>query len=165
MSIIPTVHLIHWYIWAWKTTFSKKLESELPAIRFTPDEWMISVFWKNPFPWDREKFEKFNDHVTTLLENIAFKWIANGVDVILDDGFRSRKRRNKMNERIKAAWAQAKWYFVKCPTEEMKNRTLERTKNPPKESFHIDENAIEELRQFFEPMGDDEEHEVVESSC
>jgi hypothetical protein len=37
---MSTAHLIHGFLGAWKTTFAKKLEAELGAVRFSQDEWM-----------------------------------------------------------------------------------------------------------------------------
>ncbi|HLH02610.1 MAG TPA: AAA family ATPase [Bryobacteraceae bacterium] len=41
---MPTVQMIFGYLGAGKTTFARKLERELPAIRFTLDEWVTRLF-------------------------------------------------------------------------------------------------------------------------
>jgi predicted kinase len=45
---MPTVHMIHGYLGAGKTTFARRLEQELPAIRFTHDEWMARLYGIDP---------------------------------------------------------------------------------------------------------------------
>lgn len=39
---MPTVHMIHGFVGVGKTTFAKKLQQEVNAVRFSPDEWMIA---------------------------------------------------------------------------------------------------------------------------
>jgi predicted kinase len=41
-------HLIHGYLGAGKTTFARRLEQELRAIRFTHDEWMSRLYGDDP---------------------------------------------------------------------------------------------------------------------
>jgi len=36
--------MIHGYLGTGKTTFARKLERELPAIRFSHDEWITRIF-------------------------------------------------------------------------------------------------------------------------
>ena len=45
---MPTVHMIHGYLGAGKTTLALKMEQELPAIRFTHDEWMTRMYGDDP---------------------------------------------------------------------------------------------------------------------
>jgi hypothetical protein len=41
---MATAHLIYGYIGSGKTTVAKRLEAELPAIRFTSDEWVAAMY-------------------------------------------------------------------------------------------------------------------------
>jgi len=41
---MATLHLIVGFLCSGKTTFAKKLEQELPALRLTPDEWHLRLF-------------------------------------------------------------------------------------------------------------------------
>jgi predicted kinase len=45
---MATAHLIHGYLGAGKTTFARRLEEELPAIRFSHDEWMTNLYGDDP---------------------------------------------------------------------------------------------------------------------
>jgi adenylate kinase family enzyme len=40
---MATAHLLNGYLGVGKTTLARRLEHELPAVRFTHDEWMIST--------------------------------------------------------------------------------------------------------------------------
>ncbi len=57
---IPTAHLIVGFIGSGKTTFAKKLEQEIGALRFTKDEWFIRVFGNDP------KINNFKNMITQL---------------------------------------------------------------------------------------------------
>jgi len=156
----PVAHMIYGFVGAGKTTFARILEKETGALRFSNDEWMISLYGDNP---PAEKFAEYHERVTKLLQNIAFKCLKAGVDVILDDGFWSRARRDEMRERIKKVGADFKLYHVKCSEEVMKQRTLKRTGVSEKGAFYIDKNAIEIFKKRFEPLGADEEHIAIDN--
>ena len=42
--ISPTIHMMFGFIGSGKSTFARKLESELRAARFSPDEWMVAPY-------------------------------------------------------------------------------------------------------------------------
>lgn len=154
----PLAHMIHGFVGAGKTTFAKKLEKETGALRFTNDEWMIALYGNNP---PAEKFKEYYERTNKLLLNVAFKCLKAGVDIILDDGFWSRSRRDKTRERIKKAGADFRLYHVKCSNEVMKKRTLERSEAESENSFYINEEAIKTFKKRFEPLEKDEKHILI----
>jgi len=156
----PTAHMIYGFVGAGKTTFAKILEKETGALRFSNDEWMIALYGDNP---PAEKFADYHERVTKLLQEIAFKCLKADLDVIFDDGFWSRARRDEIRERIRKAGADFKLYHVKCTEEVMKQRTLKRTGFSEKGAFYIDKAAIETFKKRFEPLGADEEHIVIDN--
>jgi predicted kinase len=97
------------------------------------------------------------------LLDIAFKCLKAGVDVILDDGFWSRARRDEMRDRVKKAGANFKLYYIKCSDKVMRQRTLKRTDDKLKDVFYIDEKALKIFKKGFEPLGEDEEHIVIKN--
>jgi len=152
--------MLYGFVGAGKTTFAKKLEKETGALRFTNDEWVISLYGNNPLI---EKFDEYYGRTTKLLLDIALKCLKAGVDIILDDGFWSRSRRDKMKDRITKAGANFQLYYIKCSDEVMKQRTLKRSEDPSEGAFYIDKAAIKTFKKRFEPLDDDEEHIVIES--
>ncbi len=156
----PVAHMIHGFVGAGKTTFAKKLEKEIGALRFTNDEWMISLYGTNP---PAEKFAEYYERTTKLLLDTAFKCLKAGVDIILDAGFWSRSQRDEIRARITKAGANFQLYYIKCSDEMMKQRTLKRSDDSPKDAFYINEAAIKTFKKRFEPLYDDEEHIVIEN--
>ena len=45
---MATAHLIHGFLGAGKTTFARELEQNIPAIRFSHDEWMTRLYGDDP---------------------------------------------------------------------------------------------------------------------
>lgn len=156
MNKKSTVYLICGFIGSGKTTFAKKLEKEIDAIRFTKDEWLIRLFGNDPK--SIEDFEKHDDKICNLSSEVAFQCIKAGADVIIDDGFWGRNQRKEMIERIKDASATPILYYLDVPMKEMKRRTLERSKNRKKDSFVIDEKMFDKYANSFEPPGKDEDY-------
>lgn len=80
---MPTAHLIHGCIGAGKTTFARRLEEELPAIRISHDEWMAHLCGDDP-PVDQ--FPVFRQQVSTLIDKQWKRCVELGLDVVLDLG-------------------------------------------------------------------------------
>lgn len=150
----PTIHLLCGRIGSGKTTFAKKLEQEIGAVRFTHDEWVCRLYGHAP-P------EKDYGEIFIRVENQI--WIAAaeavniGRDVILDFGFFTRESRDVARDRA-AASAVAKFYYVSCQRQIARRRTLERSEDPPPDALWIDRRAYDKLDALFEPMQKDEEY-------
>jgi predicted kinase len=146
---MATLHLIHGFVGAGKTTFSKKLEKEANAIRFTLDEWVAVLYGSNP---QQMEFQECENRVKTLIWNLAERALELGNDVILDFGFWKRSGRDEARERARRCGASVKLYDVRCPMEVIKARVLKRTAELPEGALYIDENAIAEFERRFEPL-------------
>jgi predicted kinase len=157
----PVAHIVIGFIGSGKTTFARKLEKETGAVRFTKDEWMVKVFGNTP---PKDKFAEYDNKMTSLARDMALRCLKAGMDVIIDEGFWEREKRDEIRERVKKAGATTKLYYLDVPYEVMKARTLKRTENPPIDSFTIDEEAFNHYWQFFQPPGKDEEFEEVNTN-
>ncbi len=142
------------FVGAGKTTFARKLEEETGAVRITKDEWLVSIFGNNPA---KDTFKDYDDRVTRLAIDFAFRLVAAGVDVIIDDFSWIKADRKEMRERILRAGAKPVLYFVDKPIEEMRRRVAERSKNPPADSFVISDELFSFYLDYWQPPGDDEE--------
>jgi len=154
----PLAHIIIGFIGSGKTTFSRKLEKETGAVRFTKDEWMVRVFGNTP---PKDKFEEYDNKMTSLATDMALKCLKAGISVIIDEGFWVKEHRDAISEKVKNVGAIPKLYYLKAPFEIMKARTLKRSKNPPVDSFSIDEESFNQYWKHFRPPGRDEEFTLI----
>jgi predicted kinase len=109
---MPTAHLIHGYLGAGKTTFARQLERNIPAIRFSHDEWMVRLYGNDP-PIDQ--FADFHQRIHEQVEEIWLRCLELGFDVVLDFGFWSRQERDETRAKISAIGAQAHLYRQPAP--------------------------------------------------
>lgn len=156
---IPTVHMLHGYLGAGKTTFARKLERELPAMRFSTDEWVTRIFGHDHM--DPEKMWK---PVSQIVDLCWTRCVELGLDVVLDDGFWGRKSRDQTREKVTALGAECCLYFLSVPDEVAWTR-IEKRNQELNGSFRIDRNAFNTLKEMrgFHPLGVDEPHIVVAS--
>ena len=159
---MTNLHLIYGFAGAGKTTFARKLETEISAIRFTHDEWMVKLYGNNP---DEEKFPDYYERISDLIWNLTMQLLRLDRDVILDFGFWSRKSRDEARYKAKIANAEVKLYFVTCSEVVMRNRVAKRNSNLPSDSLWIDENAFELFKQSYEALGEDENYIVIETDA
>lgn len=154
----PIAHIIIGFIGSGKTTFARKLEKETGAIRFTKDEWMVRVFGNTP---PKDKFEEYDNKMASLATDIALACLKAGTSVIIDEGFWVKEHRDAIKEKVKNVGAIPKLYYLEVPFETMKARTLQRSENPPVDSFNIDEESFNKYWKLFRPPGKDEAFELV----
>jgi len=150
---MPTAHLIHGYVGAGKTTFARQLERELPAIRFSHDEWMTRLYGDDP-PVDQ--FAEFHQRVSKLIDNYWTRCVELGLDVVLDLGLWSRRQRDEIRATAVALGAGCRLYRLECPENEAWRRIEKR-------NLHLDgsllivRNTFDMLKTRFEVLGDDED--------
>jgi predicted kinase len=162
-AIEPTAHLIIGFIGAGKTTFARKLEKEIGVVRFTKDEWTVSIFGNSPHQdkCQRDKFFEYDAKMAKLATEIALRFLQTGTSVIIDDGFWYRKQRDEMRQTLRDIGAEAKFYHIDTPVDVMKERTIKRSEEPPVDSFYITEQEFDDYLKLFQPPTDDEEFIVI----
>ena len=156
---MPTLHLLHGPPGSGKTTFARKLGRELPAVRFTPDEWMVALYGTNP---PEAVFRPQHEKIMLLIWSHVERVLGAGTDVVLDVGFLSRASRDDARQRALALGVACRFYVLKCPMAEARRRVLARTTKMPPGELEISEPTFEFLVRQLEPMGADEPHIVVE---
>ena len=154
---MATIHLMHGFIGFGKTTIAKKLARELPAVRLNNDEFMESLYGRNP---PAEMFQEYYDRIDDLLWSLAEQITKVGIDVIMDIGFWSKETRAKVFARAKTITEGVIFHSVRCDMETAKQRMLTRTASD-KSELQIDEAAFDKFRAQFEPMEESEGYEII----
>ena len=154
---MPVVHMIHGYLGAGKTTFSKRLEQDLPAVRFSPDEWMVALYGHDP---PAEHFEDYLRRVFAITHDTWRKVTRGGLDVVLDFGFWSRRLRDEARDMAAELGASTRLYALHCGEETARKRCQQRNLDLGG-SLYIAPETFDFLRSRYQPLGADEVHEVV----
>ncbi len=147
------------YLGAGKTTFARRLERELPAIRFSNDDWVTHLFSDNP---PLETFQQNVDRVGVLVDQCWMRCARLGLDIVLDSGFWSRESRDNARENAAAVGADHRLYHLHVPEDVAWERVRKRNFDL-NGSFLIERSTFELLKVKFEPLGADEAHVVVEA--
>lgn len=86
---------------------SKKLEQELPAVRFTHDEIMLKRFGRIP-----DNFQVRYKEVDDFIRNETDKAIKRGKNVILDYGFWDKEKRAEYFQWAKTLTPNVQFYAI-----------------------------------------------------
>jgi len=155
---MATLHIICGFIAAGKTTFAKQLEEQSNAVRFSIDEWMISLYGQH---MSREDFEDRMDRCKTLIWKISKRLLALEIDVILDFGFWKRAERSKYQVLANKENVDFKLYFLKADFDVLRHRLKFRNDNLPPGHFEITEEMFNTFLPLFQLPEDDERPQIV----
>lgn len=154
---MSTVHLIHGFMGFGKTTLAKKLEKELPAVRFTPDEFMKKLYSRNlPDAEFRIAHNKIDDLIWELTEQA----INAGANVILDYGFWTKEHRKEVYDKSLKLTPDIVFHKIDCNIDVAKSRVLIRTDTNDDELF-IDENCFNMFLEKYEPISTEEGYKII----
>ena len=134
-----TLHLICGLPGSGKTTLAKKIEMEIGAIRFCPDEW-IKEIWKEMAEIEGNTYR---DEVEQLQWRMGKQILKSGTDVIIEWGTWGRVERDRLRTEAKALGSDVKLYYLKADKEVLKARIIERNKNLGDYEFLMPEETLD----------------------
>src|SRR2546421_3588539 len=102
-----------------KTTAAKRLEREHRALRLAPDEWMARVIGDG---YD----ERARAAVEEVQWEIAQRALALGVNVILENGFWTRREREAFRAGATATGAEVELHFLDVSSDDLVRRLAKR---------------------------------------
>ena len=157
---MPTLHLICGLIASGKTAFARRLEEEEKCIRFTSDEWMITLFGRH---MTREEFDSRLLKCKEQIWTVGSRLLAIGVSVILDYGFWIREERDLYRCRGNKLGADVRlWHLPSSGTAELLERIEVRNQNLDDTTFEITPAMIEDFPLHFEEPTEIEKPTLVE---
>jgi predicted kinase len=157
---ITTLHLICGLPCSGKTTLARELEVKLPALRLSPDEWIV---WLCGPDIAGEALDAARDPMEETLWELSARVLSLGIDVILEYGFWSRSEREDYRRRAAHLGARSELHFTHASEQELLRRLAIRNADPPAGSFRIEQERLVEWISVFEAP-DEEELEPREAS-
>ena len=155
---MATLHALHGLPGSGKTLLARRLAIGLPAVRFSPDEWMIALHGTQP---SLEIFRREHAKIMMLIWEHASRVLSAGTDVVLDAGFWTRASRDDARERASTLNVKLKFYALVCPAQVARERVLRRTGQKAGDSLVIDGAAFDSFCAEFEPILPEERPLVV----
>lgn len=152
----PAIHALHGFLGSGKTTLARRLEHELPGLRFSSDEWMVALHGNDP---PAAHFDEFRSRVCALMRRQWIRALALGLPVILDEGLWTRRERDELRAQAAELGAALILYALNTPEELARQRIRRRNTEP--DSLYIAENTYDLFRSRFEPLEPDETHITV----
>ena len=149
------LHLICGLPCAGKTTLARRLEQELPGIRLSPDEWLIKIFGLTLSP-DGTSNGPHRDAVEGIQFGLGLRLVAEGLNVILDNGFWTREERDGLRARAEDAGVPMKLHYVHAPISELRRRIADRNANLPEGTYPIKDEVFELALRWFQAPSPDE---------
>lgn len=136
-----------------KTTCAKRLESELPALRLTPDEWIELLYGSE---LTLAQLDAARLPVETLLWSVGLRALELGTNVVQDFGVWSRAERDQFRRQAWEAGATTELVFLDVPLDELWRRLEARNAELPPHTFRITREQLWAWSDMFEPPQSDE---------
>lgn len=149
----PRVHLLAGLNGAGKTTYARHLAAELPAVLFTPDEWMLRLY---DLPYDDPGYGDLTRSCRELIWDVAVQVLANGLDVVLDWNCWSRAQRADWSSRAGAHGYRTTLHYLQVPVETAIARAAARAAAGARWAHALDAAAIRHGAGLFEEPGQSE---------
>ena len=144
----PHVHLLCGLVCAGKTTLAKRLAAELPAMRFSRDEWMLRLYGLRH---DDARYVAALTPCTRLIWDVALDALRLGQNVIMDWNHWNPERRAESRDRAQSAGFDVVLHYVDVPLEVAVERARHRRADAAGDAHRIDEAGIRHFATIFQP--------------
>ncbi|MDP9763393.1 AAA family ATPase [Deinococcus enclensis] len=145
------IHAVHGFLAAGKTTFARRLERDLPGLRFNTDEWVVALHGPDLGP---EEFPGAARRVTAELDRLWPRAASLGLHVVLDYGFWARRHRDALRAQAAALGVPLTLYALSVPADVARARIARRNREPG--ALHLPAEAFDRLWPRYEPPDADE---------
>jgi len=136
-----------------KTTVARELERSMPGLRLCPDEWIESLL---ALPHDIAERDRLRTPVEAIQWETAKRALTLGANVILENGFWSRKERSRYRCEAEALGARVEICYLNVELEKLWARVSARNASLPAGTFAVSRAELEEWWALFEPPDEDE---------
>ena len=144
------MHLFAGLNGAGKTTFARRLERELPAVRFSLDEWMLRL--QGP-AFDDPRYPEAATRCRDLIWDTATQVLHTHTSVVLDWNQWSRVRRAEWVSRTEQLGVPCVLHYVTVP---LRVAVEQATTRMDAMSHQLDGDDVRHLSELFEPPEENE---------
>lgn len=121
------IHLVCGGAGAGKTTYSTALQGELGAIRFSIDEWMVTLFEDDSpsdpdFAWITARLARCDTQIWTVAKDLARRDVAS----VLDLGFQRAEHRAQFRQKAMATGLGVRLHYLDVAADERWRRVCRR---------------------------------------
>ena len=147
-----TAHLIYGPTGAGKTTFARKLVTEINGVRFGIDEWMHAMFGDDvPERMDMSWVMPRVGRCQTQIWSVAQQILDTGTDVVLELGLLRKVDRDSIKAKVEQAGYGVLFHFVDAPLPIRRQRVLRRNSERGETySFDVTPGMFEAMELYFE---------------
>lgn len=132
-----------------KSTYAERVISK-GYVKISIDEVMYEKYGVAGIDYPDEKYLELEKEVKSELNNQLIKLIHEGVSVILDYGFWTRKERDRYKEIIQAAGGYWQLLYFKASPETLAKRLRKRNAHKGANSFFITRSMLDDFVERFE---------------
>lgn len=147
------VHLLAGLNGAGKTTYARHLEAELPAVRFTLDEWVLRL---HSLRYDDPAYPALAESCKSLIWDTALQVLRADVDVVLDWNQWSRERRAESAAMARAQGFEPVLYYIRVRLDTAINQATARNAQDLAYAHTLDAAGVRHLASIFEEPNQDE---------
>jgi predicted kinase len=133
---------------AGKTTRAKELAATLPALRLTPDHWMVPLFGNSIGDFQRPGGERWV--LEGRLISVALQALALGISVVLDFGLWGRDERSALRWLARSAGAACQVVYLPVDKDVQLARIAHRQATQPHQTFPMSEADVDQWREKFQ---------------
>ena len=143
--VAPPVFLMVGLPAAGKTTRARELAATHPALRLTPDHWMIPLFGDSDFAPGGERWV-----LEGRLISVALQALRLGTSVVLDFGLWGRDERSALRWLARSAGAACQVVYLPVDKDVQLARIAHRQETAPHQTFPMSEADVDAWRPQFQ---------------
>jgi predicted kinase len=146
----PRVHLLAGLNGSGKTTYARRLQVELPAVRFTQDEWMVRLC---QLSYDDPGYAGVVRLCREQIWETALQVLSVGTDVVLDWNSWSRAQRAEWAAKARDHGYLAVVHYLNVPLETAIGRAELRAASNTPGAYALTATEVRHLQTIFEEPG------------
>lgn len=141
-----------------KSTYSKKLASELNAVLLSEDEWLSAIY-----PEEIKNFDdyiKYSSRLKPLLKGHVRRILHSGVSVVMDFPGNTKKQRSWFKEIFFEDQILHRLIYLQAEDQLCLKRIEQRRQDSPERARFDTEEVFHQVTRYFQAPTDDEEFNI-----